>query len=180
MSEPGPVLVVPPNRVGSTRLVAGLVVLVALLTGVVLGVVLGRTMGPPWGRGHGGFGGRPGGPGFSWGPRGPSAEDRRAMRQRFDHELNLTPAQSARVDSIMKRRMAAFDSLRQEMQPRMRRMMDSTRAQIDSVLTPEQRTKFHDMEQRRMRGPGRGHDRDDGPGAPGGGPPQGGGAPPPE
>jgi Spy/CpxP family protein refolding chaperone len=74
------------------------------------------------------------------------------MHQRFATELGLTPAQMAQVDSIMGRSMAERHALEDSIRPRMRGILDSTRSQIERVLTPDQRQKFEAWRSRN-RGP---------------------------
>jgi Spy/CpxP family protein refolding chaperone len=64
------------------------------------------------------------------------------MRQRFETELGLTPAQMTQVDSIMGRSMAERHAIEDSVRPRMRAILDTTRSQIESILTPDQRQKF--------------------------------------
>ena len=87
---------------------------------------MGRLSRGPWG--GGGDGGGAGPP--------------ERVRQRFASELGLTPTQMAQVDSIMGRSMAARRAFEDSVRPRMRGMLDSTRTEIERVLTPEQRQKF--------------------------------------
>jgi Spy/CpxP family protein refolding chaperone len=132
------------------RVLATLVVVVALLTGIVVGMAADRRLAMRW---HGPFGGHftagrgprawggdgRGGPdGNRGGPGAPA--DR--MHQRFATELGLTPAQMAQVDSIMTRSMAERHAIEDSVRPRMRTILDSTRSQIERVLTPDQRQKF--------------------------------------
>lgn len=81
----------------------------------------------------------------------------RAMHERFGRDLDLTPAQSARIDSIFANHRAAIDSARAVSEPKIRAIIDQTRREIDSVLTPEQRAKMHARMQREHPpgGPGR-------------------------
>jgi Spy/CpxP family protein refolding chaperone len=144
---------VPPASGGlarSQRLVAALVVALALVTGIIAGVAIDRgvLMGhhrgfpPPGGRRHGtgfGFEGPPGPGGRpSDGPPGP----RRGRREEIQNQLGLTPAQKAQVDSIMDRRMAQRRVLEDSLRRRMHVFFDSTRAEVDKVLTAEQREKL--------------------------------------
>ena len=78
----------------------------------------------------------------SGGRGGPGGGIPERARQRFASELGLTPAQEIQVDSIMTRGMSMRRALEDSMRPRMRTQLDSTRAQIERVLTPEQRQKF--------------------------------------
>lgn len=130
------------------RALATLVVVVALLTGIVVGMAADRRLAMRW---RGPFGGHftaghgprawgADGRGGPDGTRGGAPADR--MRQRFATELGLTPAQMAQVDSIMTRSMAERHAIEDSVRPRMRTILDSTRSQIERVLTPDQRQKF--------------------------------------
>jgi hypothetical protein len=66
-------------------------------------------------------------------------------RTRFAKALDLTPAQAAAVDSISRHEFEAVSAVREETWPRMQAVLDVTRRRIDSVLTPGQRTRYHDM-----------------------------------
>jgi hypothetical protein len=66
-------------------------------------------------------------------------------RARFAKALGLTPAQAAAVDSISLHEFEAVSAVRAETWPRMQAVLDDTRRRIDSVLTPGQRTTYHDM-----------------------------------
>jgi len=69
--------------------------------------------------------------------------------RRLARELDLTSAQQVEVDSIIARQMTAYDSLRNEYQPRVRALMVGTRAAIDSILTPAQRERLRAMSRAR-------------------------------
>ena len=75
----------------------------------------------------------------------------------FD-ELNLTPAQRARIDSIMARRRERTDALWQQDGARIRAAVDSARAEIRTVLDPRQAAEYerlrarHEAERRRKHG----------------------------
>ncbi len=66
-------------------------------------------------------------------------------RERFAKSLGLTPAQAASVDSISLHEFAAVSAIREETWPRIQTVLDDTRRRIDSVLTPAQRTRYHDI-----------------------------------
>jgi Spy/CpxP family protein refolding chaperone len=72
-------------------------------------------------------------------------------------QLSLTPDQRVRVDSIMARRRQRTDSLWQEDGRRIRAAVDSARAEIRTVLTPQQATEYdrlraeHEAERNRKR-----------------------------
>lgn len=70
-------------------------------------------------------------------------------------ELELPPAQRARVDSIMARHRQRTDSLWQQDGQRIRAAVDSARAEIRTVLTPAQAAEYDRLraehEQKRAR-----------------------------
>src|SRR5687768_18004543 len=83
-------------------------------------------------------------------------EQKRGPHHIFD-ELDLTPEQRARIDGIMARRRERTDSLWQTDGTRIRAAVDSTRAEIRAVLTPDQATEYdrlraeHEEKKRRER-----------------------------
>jgi len=120
---------------------AAVVVCVTLIAGILVGIGLDRAFFRPR---HGPFG-----PFvvFRGAPNADSARIR--MRAEFARQLHLTPDQQARIDTIMQRRMAVLDSIRKTTMPQIRSLIGATQAQIDSVLTPEQRDKFQSLRQHR-------------------------------
>lgn len=66
-------------------------------------------------------------------------------------ELDLSPEQRARVDSIMARRRQRTDSLWQADGQRIRAAVDSARAEIRSVLTPEQAAEYERLREQHER-----------------------------
>jgi Spy/CpxP family protein refolding chaperone len=77
----------------------------------------------------------------------------------FAEELGLDSLQRARVDSVFARRRVQVDSFWKGPGRSLRAIMDSTRQEVRSVLTPEQRAKF---DRRHMEGRPR-HPGDAGP-----------------
>lgn len=133
---------------GRALALAALVLLLAFVAGAATGVVVERrVLHPQWreargGRGERGEGERPG---------------RNEMRARLAKELGLDSAQSAKIDSIFRRHRPALDSVREAMESRLSGVVDQTRREIDSVLTPAQRAKMHERwehENREHRGRG--------------------------
>ncbi len=130
------------------RATAGIVVAVAFVVGGLAGASLLREFG------HGDREGRPRFvPGMKLTPapveeaeegHEPGEASARA-RERFAKALDLTPAQAAAVDSISKHEFEAVSAVREETWPRMQAVLDDTRGRIDSILTPAQRTRYHDM-----------------------------------
>ena len=68
-----------------------------------------------------------------------------AMVNRLDRRLDLTDAQRAQVEQIIRRRHANIDKLWSDMRPRMRTEIEQTNAEISRILTPEQRKKFDQL-----------------------------------
>ncbi|MBI3567836.1 MAG: hypothetical protein HY084_06490 [Gemmatimonadetes bacterium] len=167
------------NALGSARAQAMLLLVLAFLAGAVAGgaaerVAIRRQWDRirPWsGRGmmgRGMFGGSRGG-----GPGGAG----------FYEQLGLSDAQHKEIDAIVEKRRARVDSVMTVSGGIMRAAMDSTRREIDAVLTPAQRAQADSLraQRRNMRG-GRGFggmgDSTRARSAPRDGPP-GGGAPQP-
>lgn len=76
----------------------------------------------------------------------------------FD-QLNLTPAQRVRIDSIMDRRRARTDALWQQDGTRIRAAVDSARAEIRTVLTPQQAAEYDRLRERHEQERRRKHER---------------------
>jgi Spy/CpxP family protein refolding chaperone len=93
--------------------------------------------------------------GFSSGELGPrrAGRPREAMRERFARELDLTPDQQRRVDSIMLQQTRDFRRLRAEMQPRFDSLLANAQRGLDSVLTPAQRARLEELRKRDVFGP---------------------------
>ncbi len=66
-------------------------------------------------------------------------------------ELDLTPEQREKITEILKQTRPLTDSIMQEMLPRIRGVTDSVRAEIGSLLNPEQREKLDKLEERFRR-----------------------------
>jgi Spy/CpxP family protein refolding chaperone len=75
------------------------------------------------------------------------------MRDRFARELDLTPEQARRVDSIMSEQMSDFRRLRESMQPQFDAVIATAQARLDSVLTTAQREKLTTLRAREAFGP---------------------------
>jgi len=130
------------------RAAAAIVILVAFVVGGLAGASLFREFG---------HGDHDGGPRFLPGmklTRPPveeaeeGAEPGKASERslaRFSKALDLTPTQIAAVDSISRHEFDAVSAVRDETWPRMQAVLDDTRRSIDSILTPDQRTRYHDM-----------------------------------
>lgn len=103
--------------VARTTLIAVLVLAVTFVSGVVVGIGVGRI-------GH-----------FARGPRGPMPRFAAHMvLNRLDDHLDLTDAQEAQIREIFNRRHG-----------RIMQEIATTNAEIERVLTPQQREKFKKM-----------------------------------
>ncbi len=128
--------ITPLRRPSRRRVIALLVTGLAFVAaaGVASGIVLERrVLARHWEHGSGGPRGHTGRHGPGDGP----------MHARFGRDLGLTPRQELAIDSIFARHRPAIDSARAASEPAIRAIIDKTRRQIDSVLTPEQREKVH-------------------------------------
>ena len=119
----------------SPRVVAALLIVGALIAGVVLGVAGDRA----WMHWH-----RP--------PRAPHFD---RVVEHLDHALDLTPQQHESVKQIVARHGSRIEAISASIRPQMRQEIDAMNAEIEKVLTPEQRNKFQQLQQRHMnrRGP---------------------------
>ncbi|HEY7634801.1 MAG TPA: hypothetical protein VH763_04615 [Gemmatimonadales bacterium] len=124
------------------RILAALILFLVALAGGLTAVALDRlVLRPPPGPHFHDFGRGPGG-------RAPERE--RAARDRFAKELGLTSDQRVRIDSLMDRQLKEIRSVREQVQPRLDSIVAQTRREIDTILTPEQRTKAKELAQRRF------------------------------
>ncbi|HEV7427028.1 MAG TPA: hypothetical protein VGQ46_11730 [Thermoanaerobaculia bacterium] len=70
------------------------------------------------------------------------------MTDRLTKELDLTPQQKTQVQQIIERHRAKIDATMASVRPQVRQELDATNAEIETVLTPEQKTKFADLRMR--------------------------------
>ena len=78
----------------------------------------------------------------------------RRIVEHLDRELNLTSQQKAAVEHIIDQHHTRIDALMSGIQPQVRAEIDAANAEIDKILTPQQRDQFNKM---RMRIRGRRH-----------------------
>jgi hypothetical protein len=69
-----------------------------------------------------------------------AAQGRHLLIDRLDHELSLNPAQHAQVVAVLESARVVHEAAR-----------DSVRVRIDRILTPDQVTRWHELEQRYRR-----------------------------
>jgi len=143
------------SRSGSSRAMAIALLAVVGLAGIGLGFAADRLAlhherggGRRFGAGDGaGRGMWDAGRGLRDGRRGGEG-----MRDRFARELDLTPEQQRRVDSIMSQQTRDFRRIRAEMQPRFDSLLQRAQAGLDSVLTPAQRARLQSLRARQAFG----------------------------
>lgn len=70
-------------------------------------------------------------------------------RIRLLDQVELTAEQRASIDAILDRRREQTDSVWSEARPTLRVIMDTTRAEIRAVLTPEQRETYDRLRRER-------------------------------
>lgn len=118
------------------RLVAGALLVLALLLGTATGVALDRLVLRP---------------DVALSGEAPRAErgerhDGRGSRERYHaqlaRELGLSAEQEARVDSILQRQQEKLRQLDRDLRPQYKVIFEETRAEIDAVLSPEQRERL--------------------------------------
>jgi Spy/CpxP family protein refolding chaperone len=68
-----------------------------------------------------------------------------ALVNRLDRRLDLSDAQRAQVEQIIRRRHANIDGIWNSMHPRIHAEIEGANAEITRVLTPQQRVKFDRM-----------------------------------
>jgi len=77
------------------------------------------------------------------GPGGPEGRPgRRSLDDRLLAELDLSAEQRARVDSVLERRRREMEAFWDTTGPRVRQIVDTTRAEIRQLLTPAQREEY--------------------------------------
>jgi Spy/CpxP family protein refolding chaperone len=91
-----------------------------------------------------------------WGPpqAGVLAE---RINDRLRHELDLTPAQSAKIAPLIEQSAKKLETIRRESARRVRQTLAETHQQISPELTPEQRKKLAAIEEKHRRHQGRHH-----------------------
>ena len=117
----------------SPRAAAALLIAGALLAGVVLGIAGDRA--------------------WLWHtrqlmPRHPPRLG--TLVEHLDRQLNFTPQQKQAVTQIVERHRERIEALSASIRPQMRAELDATNAEIEKLLTPEQRTKFQQLQQRHI------------------------------
>ena len=134
------------DALGRVRAQAIVLLVLAFLAGAFAGgaterVALRSTRGTRLGRW---FGRGPGGPGAE---RGPGARGSGGLPPVYD-AVGLTADQRTKIGQIAQKRSARVDSVRRASREVIGAALDSTRKEIDVVLTPEQRQKLDSLRPR--------------------------------
>lgn len=66
----------------------------------------------------------------------------------LERELDLTAGQREQIESILERRKSRIESIWAEMRPKVRGEVEATNAEIERLLSPEQRKKFERLRAR--------------------------------
>ena len=133
------------------RLRAGLVIAAVVVASAIAGAAVDRNVVMRNVRRGGGGGGW--GPGRGGPPPEMEARRRTEMLDRLTKELSLTPAQRAGLDSVFQRTDSSLRAIRREMQPRLKQVFETSRAEMNARLDSAQRVKLAGM---KFGGPPRG------------------------
>ena len=139
------------------RLRAGLVIAAVVVASAIAGAAIDRGLMMSHARRDGGDRRRPPSADFE-------ARRRTEMLDRMSKELSLAPAQRAGLDSVFQRTDSSLRAIRREMQPRLKQVFETSRAEMNARLDSTQRQKLAAM---KLGGPPRGWEE-------GRGPPEGG------
>jgi Spy/CpxP family protein refolding chaperone len=79
------------------------------------------------------------------------------IADRLDRELHLTPLQKSEIQRILDTHHQRMHDIMSNARPRMRQEIEAGNAEIEKILTPEQRVQFQHLKMRMP--PGRGGQR---------------------
>lgn len=118
---------IPTTSPSSTHRTAILVVVVAFIAGLLIGAAGDRF--------------------YLWhhGPRRSSGFASRRIVDRLDSELHLTAQQKTQVQQIIDTHRQRIDGIMGNVRPQIRQEIDASNAEIEKVLTPQQREQFGKM-----------------------------------
>jgi Spy/CpxP family protein refolding chaperone len=128
----------------TARGTAAVVLALCVSVGIIGGVVLDRLLLIP---NHIGRRATP-----ARGPRALWPASQAASRDRLASELALTDSQRVKLDTVLSRQTARFRAAREVIQPQIDSIFQQTRAQIDSILTPQQRDQLRNIRDRNLFG----------------------------
>ena len=99
---------------------------------------------------------------FMFGPR-PTGEVAKAMKNRLQWQLRLSDEQMTKISPIIDKTGAQLEEIRGDTGRRVREALVQSHQEISQYLTPEQKTRLQQMEERHRRGMQRGRWRRNGP-----------------
>jgi Spy/CpxP family protein refolding chaperone len=79
----------------------------------------------------------------------------RMFLENLSHKLDLTPQQRAAVEKILERRRARVETIWTSVRPQIRKEIDETNAEIEQLLSPEQKQKFAEVKMKMATDRGR-------------------------
>jgi Spy/CpxP family protein refolding chaperone len=79
----------------------------------------------------------------------PAAEIGEQLRARFQSQLGLTPEQAAKIDPMIDEAMRRVEAIRRETAGQVFANVSNLHEQALTVLTPEQKEKFEELERER-------------------------------
>ncbi len=128
------------------RSLAVVVMAAIMLAGIVAGVAIDRVLltAPARTAGFPDTGFHP----LSSALRSPTPEERRRLRAELSRQLALAPSQDSAFEAIMMQRAGEFSALREEIRPRVERLVSDVRSDMEQVLTPAQRERFRRLQLR--------------------------------
>ena len=121
----------PPRSSTKTIVIAVIVVLVAFVSGAAAGILADHVR--MIRRGHG------------------PHDAPRMIHHLLSHRLDLTPEQDKKVKEILDRHHERIRALNESVRPQIRRELEAANAEIEAVLTPEQRAKYEKIKMRLER-----------------------------
>ena len=122
-----------------TIIIASIIVLVTFVAGAFTGIFVDHLLL----RGH------------RLGPRAHRAAAH-VMLSRLDRHLDLTDDQEKKIDEILRRRHDRITEMWEGVRPQVSKEIEATNAEIERLLTPEQREKFAKLRMRLGHREGRG------------------------
>jgi Spy/CpxP family protein refolding chaperone len=121
-----------------TRIWFALFVLVVFVTGLAAGLLIDRSLGPAWpGTRPPRFAGGPGPMGRFPGPPPPGF-----LVDRLAQDLSLTADQRAKVEKIFEGRRERLGEFQSQVRARYEQEQRELRAEVEKLLTPDQRQRF--------------------------------------
>lgn len=124
-------------RTNKQRLVGLVVLVVTFLAGGFAGAAVREVTADP-------------APARQAGEEGRDGDSRRDNDRRFPFEhLGIEGEQRAEIEALFERNQEAQSAVWHEYKPRFEAIVDSTRAELNRLLTPEQREKFSEYRKRR-------------------------------